>query len=170
MYKTARQEQFSVAWVRAMAATLGLNTSKPDVDDDSVDLSLFAKDWEGGKISRPQIDVQIKCTTQEFNDDGNLHYVLSAKNYNDLSTTDVISPRYLFVVTIPEEKTKWVTITSKAMVLKNLGYWFSLRSFDELAPGQESKTILIPRANVLTKEQLYELMNRASLMVDIDSD
>ena len=163
-------QEFSRAWVKAIASTLGLNSSIPDVDDDSIDLTLFAKDWEGGRTSRPQIDVQLKCTTQEFAEDGHLHYVLTAKNYQDLSTTDVISPRYLFVVTIPKEETKWVTITGKAMVLKNMGYWISLRSFEELPPGQESKTIKIPKVNVLTRDQLFNLMNRASLMVDIYSD
>ena len=40
MHITARQEQFSKAYVRAIAAVAGFNICTYDVDNDSVDLGL----------------------------------------------------------------------------------------------------------------------------------
>ena len=55
---SAQKEQFSHAYVRAVAAVAGFAVAKPEVDDDSVDLSIKSKLHS----VRPQVDVQLKCS------------------------------------------------------------------------------------------------------------
>ena len=55
-----QKEQFSRAYVQAVAAAAGFATYIPDVDDDSIDMGIAA----GGKESRrrPRLELQLKCT------------------------------------------------------------------------------------------------------------
>ena len=59
-----RKEQFSIAYVRAVASAAGFSVSTPEVDDDSVDLTLSGRIVEGVG-SRPKIDLQLKCTSED---------------------------------------------------------------------------------------------------------
>lgn len=43
MTEEQQKEQFSVAYVRAVAAVARVNTYKPEVDDDSVDIGFCAR-------------------------------------------------------------------------------------------------------------------------------
>jgi hypothetical protein len=58
MYKTSKQEQFSIAYARAIAAPLGFNPGKFDVDDDSVDISFTAQYDIKAKIRSPEINIR----------------------------------------------------------------------------------------------------------------
>ena len=52
-------EQFSLAFITAIAAQAGCNHSQPVVDDDSVDLSLFSK-RPGLLREDPALNIQLK--------------------------------------------------------------------------------------------------------------
>lgn len=80
---TQKKEQFNVAYISALAAQVGINTSKPTVDDDSVDMILIGKGFQG-RVRNPQIDLQLKCTSQDLIQGDTLSYPLSKKNYDDL--------------------------------------------------------------------------------------
>ena len=58
MHSTAQKEQFSRAYVAAIAAQAGCNSAKPEVDDDSVDLTLKMKDLIDCRRSRSEVDIQ----------------------------------------------------------------------------------------------------------------
>lgn len=154
-----RKEQFSEAFVRAFAAPLGLNPSKPEVDNDSIDLRLSGKDYNG-LISSPEIGIQLKCTEQEINEDGFLHFKLKKKNYLDLCNTRVLFPRYLFVFLIPKEVDTWVLEKENSIELQYKGLWFSLKGLPVIET--KSKVIKIPSSNVINKEILQKMMFASS--------
>jgi hypothetical protein len=56
-----QKEQFSFAYVRAVAATARIAVNKPTVDDDSVDL-IFQQKGTGSIFRSPRLEVQVKCT------------------------------------------------------------------------------------------------------------
>jgi hypothetical protein len=70
-----RKEQFSHAFVRAVATIAGYTVARPEVDDDSIDLALSAK---GGLATsrRPRIEIQTKCTHKDEGDENNFVYDL----------------------------------------------------------------------------------------------
>lgn len=91
MHITMQQEQFSRAWVRALAAVAGYNITSCEVDDDSIDLGLAGNRKDGVHVRAPKLESQLKC---QSNDDGSgpsLSYALKMKNYDDLR-----DPRFMF--------------------------------------------------------------------------
>ncbi len=54
------KEQFSHAYVKAVAAVAGFAWYKPSVDDDSIDLGL-AQRGGGGTTRSPRLEIQLKC-------------------------------------------------------------------------------------------------------------
>ncbi|MGB1060725.1 MAG: DUF4365 domain-containing protein, partial [Ketobacter sp.] len=126
-----RKEQFSVAYVNAIAAKVGLSNAGWSVDDDSVDLSLKGRGYKA-KVRNPQVDLQLKCTSQKnIIKNGYLHFPLKKKNYDDLRGNDVMCPRYLIVLVVPEDSDQWVESKNDSMILYHSCYWASIRSYPE---------------------------------------
>jgi mevalonate kinase len=57
MTENTQKEQFSIAYVRALAAVTGVKVTKEEVDDDSVDVTLSVSAGASSKM-----DVQLKCS------------------------------------------------------------------------------------------------------------
>ena len=96
-----QKEQFSYAYVRAVAAVARVAVTKPEIDDDSVDLMLKLKSL-GGPVRSPQIDAQVKCTGNANVAADHVSFPLKLKNYNELRGTDFLVPRLLIVVTVSD--------------------------------------------------------------------
>ena len=67
MHISHQKERFSIAYVRALAAQAACYCDEPEVDDDSVDLRVYAKLDCGVETNRPEMALQLKCTaTPDF--------------------------------------------------------------------------------------------------------
>ena len=62
LHLTQRKEQFSLAFVRAIAAVSGYRITRCEVDDDSIDLGLKGSRRDGSSRCAPHLDLQVKCT------------------------------------------------------------------------------------------------------------
>lgn len=151
-----RKEQLSHAYVRAVASVAGYAVYKQEVDDDSVDLGLAAK-GRGDTIRSPRLEMQLKCTAQDVVRTDYISFELGRKNYDDLRGTDLLVPRILVVVVVPEVLDEWVAQTEENLVMRRCGYWLSLRSYVD-TENAASVTLRPPRANVFTVETLRTLM------------
>lgn len=78
-----QKEQFSAAYVRAIASAAGYAVSRPEVDDDSVDRTLSARGGNGS-LRSPKLDIQLKCTARRYSGHPLLRFPLRRKNYDDL--------------------------------------------------------------------------------------
>ena len=123
-----RKEQLSHAYVRAVASVAGYTVYKPEVDDDSVDLGLAAR-GRGDTIRSPRLEMQLKCTAQNVLRTEHISFELGKKNYDDLRGIDLLVPRILVVVVVPEHLDEWVAQTEERLVIRRCGYWISLRSY-----------------------------------------
>ena len=83
MHITMQQEQFSKAWVRALAAVAGYNITTCEVDDDSIDLGFAGNRRDGVDVKSPKLDIQLKCATNDDEHGTHLSYPLKMKNYDD---------------------------------------------------------------------------------------
>lgn len=155
-----KKEQFSVAYVNAIAAQAGLSNAQPSVDDDSIDLILKGKGF-CGKIRSPQLELQLKCTSRDLVKDGFIRFPLSIKNYNDLRGEDILIPRYLVVLLVPENVSEWAELRDEELVLRNTCHWVSIRNHPE-KNNISTVTVDIPFAQKLTKDTLLMLMQSAS--------
>jgi Domain of unknown function (DUF4365) len=155
-----RKEQFSFAFVRAVATVAGNMVAEPAVDDDSIDL------WIGGRVGEdiprpPRIELQVKCTSARVTRGEHLVYALKRKNYDDLRLADPIVPRILVVVLVPTDESEWLRQTEEELSLRYCAYWTSLRGMEE-TKNRGRVTIHVPRANIFSVEGLRDLMKQAA--------
>jgi hypothetical protein len=102
-----QKEQFSFAYARAVAAVAKVAVSEPAVDDDSVDLEFKLKGG-GGAFRSPQLGAQVKCTETANVHQDHIAYALKLKNYEELRPTNLLVPRILIVVTVPDDLNDWL--------------------------------------------------------------
>ena len=161
MHITNKKEEFSHAFLHTLASKLGYNLARLNIDNDSIDVIIKAKCNILSKIRSPQLDIQLKCTTYSFNNDGYLHYPLKMKNYEELRGDNRWQPRYLIVVCIPENDNDWIEVRPEEMLLRYSAYWFSLK--DEPAVSNKNNiTIKIPKHQKLDLDSFKMLMDKAS--------
>lgn len=155
-----RKEQFSHAYVRAVASVAGYSASIPEVDDDSIDLVLAGRSVDGIPC-RPRIELQLKCTSEDVVRADKIIYPLKRKNYDELKLTNLLVPRLLVVVHVPESEEEWLRHSEDELALRRCGYWVSLYG-DPETTNQTKVTVYLPRTNVFDVVGLRGLMGRAS--------
>ena len=152
-----RKEQFSVAYMRAVAAVAGFSAQRPEIDKDSVDYNLAACDGDELR-ARPRLDVQLKCTAADILREHALRFPLSRKNYDDLRARTLV-PRILLVVLVPTDISDWLLQSEDEMVVRRCGYWTNL-SGAGATDNDSSVTVNVPRTQMFTPASLSELMRR----------
>jgi hypothetical protein len=160
MFLTGKLEQFSFAYVCALAAQAGLNRSKFELDDDSIDVTFSSKGYPG-KFRNPSIQLQLKCSSQQLISGSVIKFPLSVKNYEDLRGDNVLCPRYLAVLLVPSECADWLVHHPGHIALHNCCYWLSLRNMPATS-NSTTVTVEIPLEQRLTTEKLLEMMRLAS--------
>lgn len=155
-----RKEQFSIAYVRAVASVAGFSISTPGVDDDSVDMTLSGRIVEGVP-SRPKVNLQLKCTSEDVLRERELVYPLKRKNYDELRLTGIHVPRLLVVVHVPESDEEWLRHTEDELAMRRCGYWATLLGEPE-TNNTRSIRVRTPRVNVFDVAGLRSLMGRAA--------
>ena len=164
MFKTNKKEQFSIAYVCALAAQLGFNHFDPVVDDESVDIEFignYSRSDPTIKTWNPHLEVQLKCTKNGPQADNYLHFSLPVKNYNDLREVRRSSPAYLIVLHVPDNEDDWIIENTTDITLKYNAYWFSLKDYPD-TNNKTSVTVKIPVINRLTKDSFKNLMDNSS--------
>ncbi|MCY4459662.1 MAG: DUF4365 domain-containing protein [Albidovulum sp.] len=151
-----QKEALSLVYTKALAARAGYSVSVPEPDRDSVDLRIQA-----GGAHRPALDLQLKATTSIGEPHGgSLSFRLTIKNYDDLRTKTQ-TPRLLVVLELPNDESRWMTVTKEKLILRRRSYWLNLQRDHEEIIGQKSVTVYIPEQNVLSVETLRELMEQS---------
>lgn len=161
--RNQRQEDFSRAYVRAVAARAGVSCSD-FINDFGIDMCLRDVEEVGRRFSDSgdQIDVQVKSTGRAIVTDMEVIYDLECRTYDLLRHAHPRCARVLVLVLLPPDEDLWLSQTSEELVLRRCGFWLSLRG----APSVDSETttrIAIPRANVFSPEvvrSMMQLVNR----------
>jgi len=162
MDEKKQKEEFNYAYVCALAAHAGLNRGDFRVDDDSIDITFQTKhDFGPGRLRSPLIQIQLKCTSQDLVVDGVIKFKLKIKNYDDLRGDNVVAPRYLAVLLVPEDVGAWIAHNDGHIALYNSCYWVSLRNAGP-TDNDTTVTVDVPLAQRLTSHILWQMMNRAS--------
>ncbi|WNG23794.1 DUF4365 domain-containing protein [Cystobacter fuscus] len=141
-----RKEQFSIAYVHAVASAAGVITSPMNhVDRLSVDIKLTGMPPAYPRC--PEVNVQLKCTSNFELDEHDFGFPLPIKNYDDLRDDNLSVPRILIVLLVPKNIQDWLDIDESRMLARNCAYWHSLRG--ELpTTNKETVTVRVPRKNV----------------------
>ena len=153
MHITLLQEQFSLAYVTAIASAAGYQVEPFKFDPDSIDCALLGKT---GK--RARIEVQLKATSvKNYIKDDHIAYPLPLKNYEDLRV-DTWTPRMLVVLYMPEqhpqESMEW---SVNELCVQHCAYWMNLRGLPEKA-NHNNVTVHVPLNQPLSVDNMRKLM------------
>ena len=150
-----QKEQFSIAYVRAVAAVAGVKILRTEIDDDSIDIGLERTGGYG-----PKLDLQLKCTANAVPDGSDTTFVLKLKNYDDLRRSTMV-PRLLVVMYVPTEVANWLIFTAPPMeaVLRHCAWWTSLSGAAEVE-NTTSVSVHLPYANLFTPDALRIKLNQ----------
>lgn len=147
------QEQFSKAFVLAVAALAGCSAAEPEPDVDDIDWTLSCR----LAPRRPKLDLQVKSWTQNGGTPDTLHYPLKRKSYDGLILTNLLIPRFLILVVVPPTPESWLSVSPEQLVLRRCAYWCSLAGLPE-SENESSVTVHVPRANLFDVAALTRLM------------
>ncbi len=154
----AQKEEFSHAYVLAVAAVSGFCWSKQSTDDDSIDLTIHQKGG-GGTIRSPRLDLQLKCHAAVTPTEVLFQYPVKIKNYDDLRPENVMTPRILVVVLVPDDPADWLSHSEEELAIRRCGYWVSLRGMPETT-NTSTVTLNIPRMQLFNPDGLRSIMSR----------
>jgi hypothetical protein len=159
------ESELSYAYLHAIASRAGIICEYVGRHSDAagVDAVLRVKGRLDPNSSLTQftIDVQLKATKKvPVERAGRYSHSLEVKNYDELRSIDVGAPQLLVVLFLPDDVEAWLVHDEEGLVSRRCAYWLSLHG----APGtdRDSKTVYVPRANMLSVNRLLELMTRYS--------
>jgi Domain of unknown function (DUF4365) len=155
MTEQQQKEQFSLAYVRAVAAVARVNVYTPAVDEDSIDLGFSSKSIAGCAVS-PKLDAQVKCVTELVGNELDWTYPLRIKNYTELIGPHYV-PRILIVVLIPDSISDWIHQTQQSLIMHKCGYWVSLKN-STWSENDSKVTIRIPKTQLFSPAMLRQLL------------
>ena len=154
-----QKEQFSLAYLHVVATAAGYKLSDPRVDDESVDVIIGQSGGEG-TVRSPRLEVQLKCTERDVLREDGVHFQLKRKNYDDLREPDVMVPRILIVMLVPEDTSEWLnTVPEEELCLRCCAWWMPLVGEGERL-GVESPTVVLPRQNLFNPDALRMIMGK----------
>ncbi len=154
------QGLFGESFVRVLASAAGLIVSRPDLDVDGCDFTISRK-GVFGVTRHPKIDVQVKSWSRRRADrrDGYWKYRMQSKHFNELAGTDFALPRFLVLVSVPDDCADYATSHHDVVELKHAAYWLSLQDRKPVDGAPEAKIpVDVPVDNLLTVDALHTLM------------
>lgn len=155
MTEDQQKEQFSKAYVRAVAAVAGVNTYEPVIDDDSVDIG-FCSRIALGSAQRPRLEAQLKCTSRIVEETESFRFDLKIKNYLDLCIEDIV-PRVLIVTFVPNLPENWLSQSPDEMILRKCAYWVNLAGSPE-TENESRIRVRVPKSQIFNVNALNTLL------------
>lgn len=155
-----QKEEFSNAFIQAVAATAGFGLARPWVDDDSVDWSI-AQAGGSGTVRSPRLDLQLKSSSSVQIRDDVIPFPLKIKNYEDLRATNCLVPRILVVVLLPKEVDDWLELSDEQLVMRHCAYWMSLCGMEEVE-NESRVTVKVPIEQKFDTQSLSTIMELIS--------
>jgi hypothetical protein len=164
--------ELSYAYLHAIASRAGFSCQVADRISDAhgVDARVGWKERFDASTVHTNDDfrVQLKATTkQPKEEDERLSYFLEdVARYDQLRARAGRYPTLLVVLFVPENEAEWLTLDHDALTAKRCAYWVSL--WDAPATTNRSGvTVFLPRANILTVENLRRVVQRFAVEEDV---
>ncbi|WP_107658545.1 DUF4365 domain-containing protein [Nocardia suismassiliense] len=155
---TARQEQFSVAFIRMVAAAAGCSIKGHETDHDGVDITIVAS-AEYAKYYCPEFEMQLKCTTQSrLLQADHLAWSLKRDHFLKLVSPKRFAPAILGVLLIPEDPDQLLDLSEAGLTTSSRMYWQHAKKLGEIEDGKASKTVHLPRSNLFDVGSLQGIM------------
>jgi hypothetical protein len=157
------KEELSVAYMHMLSSATGLTLGDWSQDYDCMDVTLSSSVDYSPHLYAPKIDVQLKCTGQEsVNRADTIAWSLDTRAYDKMSRLNRSNPILFCVLVAPAEAGYWLESNAQGLLARSHMYWRWGHDLPPLTQGQQSQTVHLPKANVLTPKSLIDLMEEAS--------
>ncbi|GHH37965.1 DUF4365 domain-containing protein [Lentzea cavernae] len=157
---TARQEQFSLAFVRMIAAAAGCSIKSHETDYDGVDITI-ASSTEYVKYYCPEFELQLKCTTQQsLLRDSDFLWRMERGPFLKLTHGKRYNEAFLGVLVIPRDDEPLLRTGERHLITRSRMYWEHAKLLGEIDDGAASKTVRLPRTNLFGVGSLQSAMQR----------
>lgn len=154
------KEDLSLAFVHAVAMSVGVTVDSPQRDINGCDVVFRAQDTD--ELDGAQLAAQLKCSVSRLvKVDGGkaLSFPLDRKDYRHLRMPKTHPPRVLIVVQAPDHSPRrWVRMTSDLLLMHASAWYVSLAGDADIPDTQASKTIRLPRVQRFTAAALLANM------------
>ena len=154
MQESRAQEQFSFAYITAVASQAKVQVELRRLDDDGIDGQLISDQG-----TEPRIDFQAKSTFQPVEHTDHISFPLKVENYDRL-IKKTSAPRILIVTIVPPTRDEWLHQNTERLLARRCAYWEDLKGRQPTA-NRETITIEIPKSQIFSPENLADLMRRA---------
>ena len=159
MTRNLQKEEFSIAYVHAVAALADCSVTRAVIDINGYNLTISATN-EDNLPRLPKIDVQLKCSSRDLLRDTSLNFALDVPTYRKL-TNETLVPRILIVLSVPTDLERWITQTEEEMTLRHGAYWVSLYG-QGVTENEKTVSVHLPKAQFFTPLALTGIMNRVN--------
>lgn len=150
------KEQYSIAFVHALATRARCKIQGLSVDDEQIDLTIRQK-ANHLKFDRAMVDVQMKCSSRDLIRQDGLHFSISRTQYDGLRDRG-IAKKILVVLAVDLEFDSWMTVTPDDLLMRGAAYWLPMDGLPSIAT--ESTTLILPDENRFNVEQLLDILHR----------
>jgi Domain of unknown function (DUF4365) len=159
--RSNHQGRYGEAYFHVLATAAGVVANKVEYDIEGVDFFVSLPRAVRG-VRFPKIEVQVKSESapKRSADSTVWKYTgLDEPRFNNLAGAGFSTPRFLVLVTVPEEPSAYTQATAHALRLNHAAYWVSLEDRLEIPDPNPSRRVRveIPTANLLTVESLLAL-------------
>ncbi|MEV0066108.1 DUF4365 domain-containing protein [Amycolatopsis sp. NPDC050768] len=157
MHPNNCKEQISIAYAHAVTTAARCKLDHIEVDDNSVDAVVMQKANQEF-VDGVELDIQLKCTSQDLLREESLSWPLDGSNYNELANERRYNKAILVVLVVPERLDHWLRQTEDCLQLVRCAYWVPMTGLP--LTDQKSKTVKLPRSNIFNVEQLLGILQR----------
>ena len=167
-----RKAELSYAYLHAVAAAAGFSCTATDrhLDGCGVDAQLNISERldPSAALTDFSLHIQLKATSTELHAvENRLSFSLDVGQYDKLRRTTVFVPRFVVLMSLPNEAESWLTVTADQMISRRCARWTSLYG----APASDNKssvTVRFPVERLLTPAALREIARRVAIGEDIN--
>jgi hypothetical protein len=157
---SARLEQFSLAFVRMVAAAAGCSIKSHETDYDGVDITIVSS-TEYETWYCPEIELQVKCTAQHrLLRTDSLSWPMSRDRFLKLTNPKRFAPAFLAVLLVPADDEPLLDLNHDGFTSASRMYWQAASELGAIADGNASKTVNLPTSNLFDVEALQGIMQR----------
>lgn len=154
------ESELSYAYLHAVASKAGLSCTSANRHGDNytidaqVDYFAPIPDTYRTDVS---LRVQLKATINKGTETAtSISYLFRGRNQYDRLRTNAGEPhRILVVMFLPRDSAEWLVCSPDELIVKHTAYWVCLYGANSI--DSESTTIRLPKANLLTPENLVQL-------------
>ncbi|MEV7872472.1 DUF4365 domain-containing protein [Streptomyces sp. NPDC088124] len=157
---TAYKERASYFALGLLASSASCQLQDPQLDYDCLDVTVLGSG--PSTVRGPRFDVQLKSTgskraTRPLKN-GDYSITLPSDQYQHLRLPGYVPMRLVVLILPTGVDVPQVTSENGRLVLDGIMLWSDPATWDELAPGRRSGTVVLKRENEFTAEYIRDLI------------